>query len=147
MKHDFENSLNFDVEFYKVLDQAIYLFFKTYVSVHVEYVRKVIHTSKNEVDIYHVQDNYLLNFIRYGLALIDGGINPGFIEILFINASDVLLNKCCGKEKEFLRLQLLYVMQSIKMLNFDVELFVYFTDHVALLELDTSNIHSYFKVN
>lgn len=144
--HNFSKTLNFDKRFYKGLDEAINLFFETYVSLKAEYVKKIIHTPKNEVNIYNVKDNYLLNFIRYGLALTDGGLHPSFIEILLINACDVLLDKCENSEKEILRLQLLYVIQSIKMMNLDVEGFVYFTDHVSSVELDTSKIHRYFKI-
>ncbi len=146
MEHRFSETLNFNEQFYKGLDQAICLFFETYVSLKDEYAKKVIHTPKNEVDIYQVQDHYLLNFIRYGLALVDGGLHPSFVEIILTNACDVLLDRCEDEEKEILRLQLLYVIQSIKLLYFGAKEFVYFTDHVASMELDTSSIRRYFNV-
>lgn len=146
MNHNFSKSLNFDEQYYRGLDEAINLFFETYVSIMDEYVRKIIHTPKNEVNIYKVQDNYLLNFIRYGLALRDGGIHPDFVEILLENACGVLLDKCEKDEKEILRLQLLYVSQSLKLIYLDIESFVYFTDHVSSAECDTSKIHRYFKI-
>lgn len=91
MNHNFSKSINFDEQYYRALDEAINLFFETYVSIMDEYVRKIIHTPKNEVNIYKVQDNYLLNFIRYGLALRDGG----FILILkFIDNASAYLPSC-----------------------------------------------------
>lgn len=146
MNHTFGKVLNFNEETYQAIDEAIRKLFQIYADTKAEYVKAIIHTPKNKVDIDKVQGDYLENFIYYGLALVDGGLHPYAVEMLLENAYEVFLGQCSGQERKRLRLQLLYVKKALLLLQMDVENYLSFSGQLASEELDLREMHQYFKL-
>lgn len=145
MSQDFSKILNFDVETYHAIDEAVWSLFQIYKDTKEKYVKSIIHTPENMVDIDQVEENYLENFIHYGLALLDGGLHPYAVEMLLENAFDILIGKCSDQKRKYLRLQLLYVKKALPMIQTDTENYLSFSCHLVSDQIDLSEMQQYFK--
>ena len=145
MSQDFSKILNFNEETYHAIDKAVWSLFQIYKDTKAKYVKSIIHTPENKIDIDQVQENYLENFIHYGLALIDGGLHPYAVEMLLENAFYVFIDKCSGQKRKYLRLQLLYVKKALLMIQTDTENYLSFSGHLVSDKVELLEMQQYFK--
>jgi len=99
---------------------------------------------KMPVNIYDIDTDYLFNYTKYAILLMYSSMHPYFVEMLLMNARDSILRKCSENQRDLLGLQMLYVIQSVKIIWFsDLKDYYHFSENIVTPKFDLLDMYNY----